>query len=70
MEADEIAKSEFDSRAVISELQNEIAELRKSMETTTIAKSADSVKAEAVTIDVDVANMSWAEAHEFVNNNR
>ena len=70
MEADEIAKSEFDSRAVISELQNEIAELRKSMETTTIAKSADSVKAEAVTIDIDVANMSWAEAHEFVNNNR
>ena len=69
-EADEIAKSEFDSRAVISELQNEIAELRKSMETTTIAKSADSVKAEAVTIDIDVANMSWADAHEFVNNNR
>ena len=40
------------------------------METTTIAKSADSVKAEAVTIDIDVANMSWADAHEFVNNNR
>jgi len=69
-EADEIAKSEFDSRAVIGELQNEIAELRKSMETTTIAKSADSVKAEAVTIDIDVASMSWSEAHEFVNNNR
>jgi len=69
-EADEIAKSEFDSRAVIGELQNEIAELRTSMETTTIAKSADSVKAEAVTIDIDVASMSWSEAHEFVNNNR
>tara|TARA_R110002020_G_scaffold4578_2_gene19900 strand:+ start:1732 stop:2895 length:1164 start_codon:yes stop_codon:yes gene_type:complete len=69
VEADAIAKSQFDSQGEISELKNELAELRKSMETTTIAKSADSIT-ESTTIDVDVANMSWAEAHEFANNMR
>ena len=69
MEADAIAKSNFDSRSVISELKNEIAELRKSMETTTIAKSADVVTNEPATIDVDVSNMSWDEAHEFIREN-
>jgi len=69
VESDAIAKSRFDSQGEISELKNELAELRKSMETTTIAKSADSIT-ESTTIDVDVANMSWAEAHEFANNMR
>jgi len=69
MEADEIAKSNFDSRSVISELKNEIAELRKSMETTTIAKSADVVTNEPATVDVDVSNMSWNEAHQFIREN-
>ena len=69
MEADEIAKSNFDSRSVISELKNEIAELRKSMETTTIAKSADVVTNEPATVDVDLSNMSWSEAHEFIREN-
>ena len=69
MEADAIAKSNFDSRSVISELKNEIAELRKSMETTTIAKSADVVTNEPTTLNVDVTSMSWDEAHEFVREN-
>ena len=69
MEADAIAKSNFDSRSVISELKNEIAELRKSMETTTIAKSADVVTNEPATLNVDVTSMSWDEAHEFVREN-
>ena len=66
MEADNIAKSNFDSRSVISELKNEIAELRKSMETTTIAKSADVVTNESATLNVDVTSMSWDEAHDFI----
>ena len=69
MEADAIAKSNFDSRSVISELKNEIAELRKSMETTTIAKSADVVTNEPTTLNVDVTSMSWDEAHEFIREN-
>lgn len=69
MEADNIAKSNFDSRSVISELKNEIAELRKSMETTTIAKSADVVTNEPTTLNVDVTSMSWDEAHEFIREN-
>ena len=69
MEADAIAKSNFDSRSVISELKNEIAELRKSMETTTIAKSADVVTNESATLNVDVTSMSWDEAHEFIREN-
>ena len=69
VEADSIAKSTFDSRSEISELKTELADLRKSMETETIAKSADTVNA-STTIEVDISNMTWAEAHEFANNMR
>ena len=69
VEADTIAKSAFDSRSEIGELKNELANLRKNMETTTIAKAAASVT-ESTTIDVDVASMSWEEAHKFANNMR
>ena len=68
-EATAIAKSEFDAVNAVSELHNEIAELRKSMENDVIAKSAD-VTPSGETIEVDIGNMSWAECGVFFNQNR
>ena len=68
-EATAIAKSEFDAVNAVSELHNEIAELRKSMENDVIAKSADVTPA-GETIEVDIGNMSWAECGAFFNQNR